>query len=381
MKHALHLTPLLVGLLGCGLTAPGPGSAPAGGLSLTVVKAREVTRSGVTQVHVAVTLQNGAGAAPLSVNPVLFQLQDSAGVLVTGAPESEPRWVGGSACDPTVAIAGGATLTCDLQFSPQSAANPTTLLYRTANAITATGEDRRTASAPLTVEPCTTCGADCTYPDVDLRNCGACGTLATGAAVTCQGGRVTCAQAGLTACPPGAPAPVCVNLATDPANCGACGHQVDGPCAGGVLTCAAGQSPCPSNSARGPFCANLKTDSANCGTCGTQVPTAQACLDGQPGCRVGSYCASAMEATDPFGGTLGFAAECFDFAVGGAWVTAMDGRYRFQRCGACSTLLQEPVAGAGGGPIGCQNGVARCQTSGHTLSSRACGSGVVWSCN
>ena len=251
--------------------------APAGGLVLTVQSARSTTLSGILSVDVAITLANGAGAPAVSLNPVLFQMQNAAGVLVVGSSLPHGGWVNAPGCDPTLSIAGGGAYSCALTFLPAGNAPPSKIIYRTPAAIAGVGNDQRTASASLTIEPCTTCGSDCTYLDVDPNNCGQCGTAVdpSGQTSSCKGGKAVCADPSLTACSMASGEPVsCTNVNVDSGNCGQCGTRVvDGAvCENGSPVCTTvGQTPC----AKG--CANLQSDETSCGACGAPCGAQEFC--------------------------------------------------------------------------------------------------------
>ena len=77
--------------------------------------------------------------------------------------------------------------------------------------------------------PSAICGGTCRDLTSDPANCGACGTVCTGANTSCSRGR--CVRTGT--CDPGlfycaTPNHTCVDLQSDPANCGACNRACTG---------------------------------------------------------------------------------------------------------------------------------------------------------
>jgi endo-1,4-beta-D-glucanase Y len=124
-----------------------------------------------------------------------------------------------------------------------------------------------TCAAPLLA-----CGDKCANVDSDPMNCGACGTICSGATpycsqklcvATCPGTEMACGMA-------------CTNTATDPLNCGFCTNA----CAGGQA-CSNSACGCPSGQAT---CAGVCTDTmvtaAHCGQCGHACSPGQSCTSG-----------------------------------------------------------------------------------------------------
>lgn len=252
--------------------------APAGSLSLRSNRARRATGA---PLEVNVTLANGAGGAAVPLNPLLFQVQTSNG-LIFEASLSQPQWLDGENCDARVSLAGGASFACNIEFDIPSGATPVSITYRTPGAVTGAGADKRTASAPVTVEACIQCGGTCTYLDRDANNCGTCAERAVADyGAVCSNGHVACVDPNKSLCPqlcPGCPA-VCESLSTE-ANCGGCGIRVPtgGICDAGVPRCPPNQSVCHQT------CVDLQTDPKNCGGCGQAVPAGLVCRGGTPQC-------------------------------------------------------------------------------------------------
>ncbi len=109
----------------------------------------------------------------------------------------------------------------------------------------------------------TNCNGVCVNLNIDLYNCGKCGT-SCGAGQVCSGGKCTLScQTGLSNC-----SGTCDNLQNDIKNCGTCGNACSSGqvCSSGkcTVTCASGQTNCSGT------CVNLTTDYNNCGACGTK---------------------------------------------------------------------------------------------------------------
>ena len=252
--------------------------ASAGSLVLGIHRARRATGA---LLEVNLTLANGTGGAAVPLNPLLFQVQTSAG-LIYEATLSQPRWLDGDNCDAAVSLAGGASFSCNVEFDIPGGATPVSITYRTPGAVSGVGEDKRTASTPCSVEPCTQCGDVCTYLDRDPNNCGSCGEAAVSDyGAVCRNGHVACTDSSKSPCPQtcaGCPV-TCESLSTE-WNCGGCGIRVP---SGGI--CDAGVPKCPQRTSLcNQTCVDLQTDPKNCGECGKTVPTGLVCRGGVPQC-------------------------------------------------------------------------------------------------
>jgi hypothetical protein len=272
-----------------------PPDVKPGGLALRVDQARRAYNgSSWSYLEIALTLANGSGAPAASINPALFQVQTSAGLLIA-ATLGSVSWVEADNCDPSVSVAAGASFSCSLVFDLKDGNTPTALVYRTAQEIAGVGEDRRSAQAAFSIEPCMMCEQVCTYLDVDRANCGACGTVALlhdesgqGIDAECSHGKVACPE-GETLC-----GEVCADLKTSSLNCGSCGRALSsGSCVEGapqcstsIKTAACGTDPCTSLEttdncgACGAMCKKPvhMTESMSCGHPDGQLTSAPACL-------------------------------------------------------------------------------------------------------
>jgi hypothetical protein len=300
---------LLAGLLACGESSSNPGDGgPSGGdgdggvtdgdgaveedelepppevapgeLALRVDEARNALIVGYPEysnLEVSFTLANGEGAPPASLSAALFQVKTSAGLYVNAEPGTA-YWVKNTTfCDPTRSVGGGASFSCTLLFSLGSDEAPVELFYRTPNALAGAGDDKRSATASVTVDPCSLCGTDCTYLDSDQRHCGACDNAATFmddsfSTVTgdCVNGKVACPEEGQTMCPAKTTDTEyqgwCSYLSSSTNNCGACGHKVvNGSCEEGAPSCydEGRMTTCGDN-----YCLDINDDPRNCGGCG-----------------------------------------------------------------------------------------------------------------
>lgn len=143
-------------------------------------------------------------------------------------------------------------------------------------ACSSTNEDPTPCNAPLHQ-----CGSQCSDPQSDPNNCGACGVKCDVAkAEVCSQG--TCALAcggGTTKC-----GSACVDLQNDARNCGGCGTACaqGESCSAGKcgVGCGAGLSLCGGTSDAGPRCVDLANDVANCGACGTACGLNATCQAG-----------------------------------------------------------------------------------------------------
>jgi hypothetical protein len=285
-----------------------PLHAGKGEVALRVDQARRASRDGeVGDVHVAFTLANGDGSPPASLNLALFSVKTSAGLYVM-ASANTPSWVDGELCNPSVAVGAGASASCALSFELEADATPVELFYQTPGQIAGTGTDQRSATAALTLEPCTPCGADCTYVDRDSANCGTCGnSLDDGYDDQGNATYMNCVR-GKPACPTsehdyslcivhkddpyvdgGVDVFNCTDFKTSLWHCGGCGKAVEhGECANGQPVCddveGAEYTMCGQES----FCADLTQDVANCGSCGhscEQAPGGR--IENLSGCVLG----------------------------------------------------------------------------------------------
>ncbi len=268
-------------------------------IALTILQARRGKLDGQwLPLELSINIANGEGGAPVSVNPSLFQVQTTDGLL-TRAESQIPRFVSGPRCEPTTSIAGGHSYRCVVSVDLQPQAEPVELDYQTPGAVTGQGSDQRTASVPITLEACHTCGQDCTYLDVDEMNCGSCGNdLSNRSGQSCVDGHRQCDDSSLTPCAEADGTVWCVDLQSDISNCGACGNEApaNGDCSNGQPTCGANYTQC------GSVCVDLSSDFDNCGACGAAVGAHQRCTDGHPTCNdgltmCGSTCADLQ--TDP----------------------------------------------------------------------------------
>lgn len=259
--------------------------APDGQLALRIEQARqaiEATESTRKKgpVQIAVTLMNGRGGKAVPLSQYLFELRTADGInhKVNTIPTT---WlIEGNDPDSSTSLEGGYSRRLRIMFDI-SDEKPVTLTF------SVPGEkgigDGRSASAPVTLEPCTPCGASCTYLDSDPYHCGACDISAySGAGQYCKDGKVLCSDPkktacdrqcldlkanGLTLCDNH-----CVNLNSDSNNCGACGNKVtikNAYCGDGLARCIT-----PSDVICGNACTNTKTDDVNCGKCGNACDTA-----------------------------------------------------------------------------------------------------------
>jgi hypothetical protein len=291
-----------------------PLSAADGEVAIRVDQARRASSDGdYGYVYVAFTLANGANSPPASLNLALFSVKTSDGLYVA-ASVSSPYWVDAEACNPAVSVGGGASASCALTFELEDSATPVELFYQTAGKIAGTGSDQRSATAALTLEPCTQCGTDCTYLDYDPGHCGACDNaleLAYGddnyqdISLACRRGKPVCpVEEELTLCetvrydpgvPGGTPVYRCTDIQTSERNCGACGKVVEhGECIAGQPTCGESETPYTTCGEKS-YCVDLVNDRANCGTCGHSCEVAPAGKgrpsNGHCGERVAGQCA------------------------------------------------------------------------------------------
>jgi hypothetical protein len=94
-------------------------------------------------VVVDLTLKNSGASVPLSTNFVLFSLQTNQALVVSASPQQPP-----GQCSPTVSVATGGQIECQVAFDVPAGQTPTTLLY----------DDQRgdRASAPVPAIPVST---------------------------------------------------------------------------------------------------------------------------------------------------------------------------------------------------------------------------------
>lgn len=112
------------------------------------------------------------------------------------------------------------------------------------------------------------CKGQCTDPQTDLNNCGACGTAcaapANGSATCASGTCVTTCTSGFELCK-GA----CVDEGADPDNCGACGVKCpSGSCKAGFCQCFGKPELCPAGETclSDGLCAVACKTNADCGS-------------------------------------------------------------------------------------------------------------------
>ncbi len=158
------------------------------GISLRVGVARQRRMPNTSEPLVLLaTLSNEPGGAELRLDPALFSLQLASGARV--APRSavpraqEAPWVAGvpPATGATLAAAGTFAswpLAFDLDAYQDA---PTSLHYATSSA---QEQEVRRASSPVTLQPCSSCDAECTYLESDPQHCGECNL----AYETCENG-------------------------------------------------------------------------------------------------------------------------------------------------------------------------------------------------
>jgi hypothetical protein len=274
--------------------AAGQGGTPIvaapGKLALRVDLARQIPQD---SLQILVTLGNGVGGKPVPLQAVFFRLKTDDGILHTPRSRMDtPNWVNGR--DPASGqelSAGASYASWGLSFDTADAykAKPVELIFTLPGA--ALGDagvgDGRTASAPVTFEPCAKCPAKttsgegvCTYLSDDPEHCGACNVPVGNG--SCRGGKPACTGA-LTACGSvDGSAYSCVDLQTSTQHCGACNRPV---ATGTNVRCIAGKDACSSDYTLCPSgCVNLKTDVKNCGACGVAIPTNGLCSEGKPSC-------------------------------------------------------------------------------------------------
>lgn len=200
---------------------------PAGQIGLLVEQARQTSGE---PLQLAVTLKNGESGAPLALDPALLQVTTAAGLQYPGQSGAGARWwVDGTAPATGASLAAGASLRWRVQFAgiKRGDSAPVSVRFATPEA------PPRVATANITLEPCTPCGAACTYTDRDITNCGACGVDVTGG--SCAGGTPTC-PAGKDLC-----GSACYNLRTDANHCGSCSAPAcSAPANGNSPSCRAG---------------------------------------------------------------------------------------------------------------------------------------------
>jgi hypothetical protein len=308
-----------------GVVAEPPLGAGHGEIALRVDGARRASRAGtVGNLHIALMLANGSGSAPASLNPALFSVKGSDGLYVT-AGFDRAAWVEGEACNPAASVAADASASCTLTFALKDTAIPLELFYQTAGKMAGLGNDQRSATAAIALEPCTACGADCTYLDRDSAHCGACDAAleygygddnARDITLECRSGEPTCPEdQGFTQCvgyieEPGevslSEVVVCTDVSSSARNCGSCRARVEhGQCLNGVPTCAEGGAYSTCVAGDETFhCVDLRRDSAHCGTCGHSCDVSpagkgfidyQACGEDVPGQCSGLVAFSASE--------------------------------------------------------------------------------------
>lgn len=154
----------------------GPTAKP-GQLALAVQTARRGVKNSVKQqLEVRLQIANGSGGNKASLSPARFSVSDSSGVSVRASAGGQAQFVDGEACSASAELNGGGSATCVLTFAISGTSEPKEIRYEGEGlANIESTADKRTASAPVSVEACTTCGTSCTYLDVDENNCGQCG--------------------------------------------------------------------------------------------------------------------------------------------------------------------------------------------------------------
>lgn len=247
-------------------------TAPFGSMALAVHAARQskgIAKYGTLEL--AVSLANGVGNSDLLLNQANYKLRLRSGVVKRPIVHAV-GWVSGSKPSPTDLLAPGASYgPWVLSFDVDASQDPPVQLSFEVPGLAPDAPPARVASAPVRFEPCTPCGAICTYLDVDTENCGACGVNVP----RCTDGNPVCAT-GEQVC-----TDRCVNLSRDLNHCGTCGQKV--PLGG---SCLAGRPTCPGTGGAvcNGVCKDLDVDPDNCGSCGTRVPIGAQCVGRVPVC-------------------------------------------------------------------------------------------------
>jgi hypothetical protein len=253
-------------------------SSPASSVGIQIDQARQAQGYGDADdntLQLSVTVTNAAGAAPIVLSQALFRIQTSSGLLISPKVLSHYRWIDGSQPIEGVELAGGGSYSgLPLAFDI-AAGDAVQLVYTVAS--TENSIDNRSldsVSIPLaTVDPCTPCGAVCSYLDIDTTICCDGPTPAGGTCVNHMG---SCPR-GLALCD-GA----CVDTRQDDANCGKCGQAVPegGYCSSGTPSCG-GLTNCWG------LCSDVSSDAHNCGACGIACPGRLQCNNGKCDSEIG----------------------------------------------------------------------------------------------
>ena len=295
--------------------------AQPGQIALYVEQARQAkSSSGPGYLHLALTIANGAGGMPLPLNPLLFQVQTSDGLLHSSSGGGG-SWVDGPQCDPTVQVGAESASRCTLAFDLKNSSGPTQLRYAVPGASTGLG-DMRTAIAPIVLEPCTACGTECTYLDRDKSNCGKCGNAIPDSAA-CSAGLVLCSQSSDTYC---ADQRVCSDLQSDSANCGSCGSAVDkGHCENGMPVCYQGWTAIKQTG--GWICIDLTSNPNNCGAPGNVCRDHLSMDVKNPVCR-NSKCGGVIELVNPTPSSISCVDKCTSAGLtcDNTWFTSVDSK-------------------------------------------------------
>ncbi|HEX4452138.1 MAG TPA: DUF4352 domain-containing protein [Kofleriaceae bacterium] len=138
---------------GSGSGSGGGSGSSSAGVELTIGSASStdeissvMPQAGDVFIIVDITLANSGAKAALSTNPVLFTVTSDQALVYNAAPVEPPN-----ACDSSVSVASGGTMSCSLAFQVPSAATLKTLGYNDQQGDTAT------VAMPAISEPSAAC--------------------------------------------------------------------------------------------------------------------------------------------------------------------------------------------------------------------------------